>query len=113
MIQSKAVNELEALHIRVWKTYNQFSFIAALILLLIQGITLTVTRHFQIFSSALSVVLVLLFLIKLTIDARLGSRAAENALAADSLEQKKDHKKVEMISVGILLLSIMGIFFIH
>ncbi|WP_462410080.1 hypothetical protein [Neobacillus sp. Marseille-QA0830] len=113
MAQSKAVHELEALHIHVWNAYNRFSFIAAILLLLTQVVSINVTHQFQVLSSALSVILVLLFMIKLTIDARLRNRATGNSFAAGTVEQKNDHKKVEMISIGILILSTMGIFFIH
>lgn len=113
MSQSKAVHELESLHINIWNAYNRFSFIAAIIFLLTQAVSAVVTQQFHVISASLSVILMLLFIIKLTIDAKLGSRAAKNSLAAVTMEQKNDHKKVEMISIGILILSTIGIFFIH
>jgi uncharacterized membrane protein YbhN (UPF0104 family) len=110
MGQSKAVHELESLHINVWNAYNRFSFIAAIIFLLAQVGSVITTHQFHFLLFSFSVILVLLFLIKLAIDAKLGRRAAENSLAAGTAEQKKDHKKVEMISIGILILSTIGIF---
>lgn len=113
MQQSNAVHELEALHINVWNAYNRFSLTAMIVFLLSQGISFFVTHQLHVFSFTLSVLLFLLFLFKLRIDAKLKKRALENKHAAESVEQKNDHKKVEYLSMVILLLSTIGLFFIQ
>jgi hypothetical protein len=112
MQQSQAVHELESLHINIWNAYNRFSLMAAVLFLLTEVISLTVTHQLRVFSFTLSVILVLLFIFKIMIDAKLRNRALKNTHAAYAMEQKKDHKIVEFISMMILLLATAGIFFI-
>ncbi|MFB7305162.1 hypothetical protein [Heyndrickxia sporothermodurans] len=113
MVHSKAVHELESLHISVWNAYNRFSLIAISLFVPLQIISFTITKQFQILSISLSFILVVLFLIKIIIDAHLKKRALDNNLAFESSEQKNDHKKVEYISILILILSTIEIFVIQ
>jgi hypothetical protein len=109
MKQSKAVHELETLHINSWHAYNRFSFLAVIILIAAQ----IIFSSFQVYPLTLSITLLLLFLTKIKIDAKLRKRSQENDHAAVQVEQRKDHKKVEILSIIILLLSAAGLFLIY
>jgi Ca2+/H+ antiporter len=113
MQQSIAVNELESLHISIWNAYNRFSLMAVIIFLLLQVSQLFIIHQFHLISLSVSIILFLLFIFKIMMDAKLKKRAIENIGAADSEEQRKNHKVVEFLSIVILFIATIEIFLIH
>jgi hypothetical protein len=108
MKQSKAVHELETLHINSWNEYNRFSLFSVIILLAAQ----IIFRSFHVYQLSLSITLLILFLSKIGIDTKLRNRSLENDHVAALEEQRKGHKMVEVLSIVILLLSTAGLFLI-
>jgi hypothetical protein len=69
---------------------------AVIIFLLSQVVQLFIIHPFHLFSLSVSIILFLLFIFKIMMEAKLKKKAIENIGAANSVEQKKNHKVVEI-----------------
>lgn len=106
--RSEFGNLIEGISINAWNSYNKVAFVATAVMLVLDFIRIAIGIKYTYWDLVLKTIMLFLLLLKFTLDKSLKKRLFEYGNdAINSSEQNKGHLLVELLSKGILILSVI------